>query len=410
MCLPHLKDFIKKTNAVVYCGMSNIGILLENAIVPDYMCVYDCRDLPYDKRFGLDSLKDVLAEIPLITMPEINRSMIEFWPGNIYMFMRGTAARDHHIYTHYLMEFLPLVYVRNPFLPKKLKLGLFNIGCVANIEAVAAAQLGADQIYLVGVNYGYPDNKLHVNPAVKDGEGWKNTDYLQDEEILDEMLSREIYSDDGTLTDLTNVMYKLALLTIWANSPQEFIEVSVNDKWGILELIPRMDMQDFLETGDFPPATTIPDRREKMKEYYDSHGYTPNDFKPPEGDKLHLYEEKIAGDMQTNIMTLTELIELRTRAGLEVKDYETHLEKLVDNFQDTFGSRPKTKPEEEIPGIPQKVIEKLSKGMDSQEEYYKKRIFVLERQLSDALNVTISDDIKKPSISERLVKWWKGLS
>ena len=337
MCLPYLKDFIAKTNAVVYCGMSNIGILIENTIIPDYMCVYDCRDYPDDARFGIAGLKEVLAEIPLITMPEISRKMIEFWPGKIYMFMRGTAARDHHIYTHYLMEFLPLIYVRNPFIEKKLKLGLFNIGCVANIEAVASAQLGADPIYLVGVNYGYPDQKLHANPSVKTAEGWGKSDYQQKREDLEEVLSRKVYSDGGTLTDYTNVMYKLALLTIWANSPQEFIEVSINDKWGILEMLPRMDIKDFLSTGEIPPSLSPPDRVAMQRGYYDKHGYAPSDFIPPKGEKLHLYESLIADDLKHNILSLRELIELRESSELDNTENKKRLKKVEDSYTDMFG-------------------------------------------------------------------------
>lgn len=278
MCMPYMKDIVEKTDPIILCGMSNIGIFLQHDIQPHYMCVYDARDVPTDKFFAIDSLKERLNGVPLIVNPECDPSMLEFWANElknpIYFFMRGTPDRSEDFYTHYLMGFLPQIYVVNPFMKRPLKYGIFNIGCVANIEVVVASQLGCNPINLVGVNFGYPDGKLHVNPVKLTDKGWEGTGYGQRTPEGKSFFE----SDNGVLTDEVNILYKMALLGLWGQLEQDVVEITVDGKYGILDLLPKHDVA-LLANGEFADQINREERIKVLKEYHKRHGYSPEDFR-----------------------------------------------------------------------------------------------------------------------------------
>lgn len=294
LSMPYMKDVVERHDPVIFCGLSNIGIYLQNGIRPHFMCVYDSRDTPHDNWFALDSHKKELKGIPLIVNPECDPSMLDFWInelGNpVYFFMRGTLDQSNDIYTHYLMGFLPQIYVVNPFIPRPLKFGIFNIGCVANIEMVAASQLGCGPLYLDGVNLGYPDGNLHANPVKKTDKGYEATGYSQETVYV---MDGEDYfeADNGVLTDDINVLYKMALLTVWADTEADVFELTAEGKYGILDLPTKFPIER-LAMGEQVTDLTIEEKKEKLKAYYRDHGYAASDFRAVNLEKVA--DQKVA--------------------------------------------------------------------------------------------------------------------
>lgn len=272
LCLPHLKAFIEKTNCVVFSAMSNINTLLKYDIKPDYLCIYDANDRHEDEFFGIDGVDPKMYEnTPMITYPEADPGFVKYWMeiGNkIYFHMRGTVRQEATPYNHYLMITLPTIYVFNQNIPKPIKSGIFNVGCVANQATVVSQELGCNPIYQVGVNFGYPMRKKHINPQIMKNGKWVDSGYGQNSED-DE---RNFESDNGVLTDETNILYKLALLTVWHMSRQDMVELSKDGIYGIMNELPKLDIIDGIngkKAGKILPVK----RKAVVRKYYEDHGY-----------------------------------------------------------------------------------------------------------------------------------------
>jgi hypothetical protein len=212
----------------------------------------------------------------MIIPPEYDPDMIKFWLGlgnKIYFHLRGTGGNDNEIYAHYLMKLLPMAYVFSPEIKNPIRAGIFNCGCVANQELLAASTMGCNPLYLCGVNFGYPMNKAHIKPQIYDGEKWIDFEYQKD---FANVNAAQFESDHGVLTDVTNVMYKNATIMIWSQTLADMYEVSVDELWGILDLIPKIDLKALAAGINVEhKKVSIEDRMMAVSAYREAHGYKP---------------------------------------------------------------------------------------------------------------------------------------
>jgi hypothetical protein len=213
----------------------------------------------------------------MITSPEYDHDFIKFWLGlgnEIYFHLRLTGGSDNDIYIHYLKNFLPTAYYRSPDLKNPIGAGIYNVGCVANHELISAAYMGCNPIYLVGVNFGYPMKKWHVNPLIFSGGKWIHSNYSQDQPDEDQT-KRQFISDNGVLTDETNIMYKHATIISWARLKADVYEASVKNLWGILDLLPKADMRKVADGTALLERVPRVERENRINKYREKHGYQP---------------------------------------------------------------------------------------------------------------------------------------
>lgn len=276
-CLPYIKKWQDESGGIIFCGMSNINILIQAGIKPGYMCIYDFRDKHTDPNFGISTAPEGYYDnIPMITAPEYDYDFIRYWmevrKNPIYFHMRGSGGEDNKTYVYYLMNLLPMAYVFSPDLKHPITSGIFNVGCVANQELIACAYMGCDPIYMCGVNFGYPLNKNHVKPMIFKNNEWVEHEYQKD---FTEKHEIQFESDNGVLTDPICVFYKQATLIIWSKSTPQIYEASVDNLWGILDLIPKIDLKELTNGGAVHVQMTIPERTAAIDEYRAKHDYKP---------------------------------------------------------------------------------------------------------------------------------------
>lgn len=285
--MPHMKEIIKKHNPVIFCSNSSINGLLAEGIRPDYNVIYDALDVIKGKYWDL--MNEEVKGIPLLTHPEIDPTTLRLWLrklGKVYFFLRGVPD-EGDLYSNYLMQIMPIIYSKNPFLKKQIFEGIYNVGCVGNLEVILAGQFGCNPIYLAGMNFGYPGLVSHYDPRKKvDGE-WIKVGYAEDinleERIKEDKENKErkndfYISDNGIYTTDIDVMYKMALMGIWVKSIQQIFEIVADGHYGILDLFPKIEAKDFA-AGKVGFPVSQKEKHDIVQKYHDDHGYTAEDFK-----------------------------------------------------------------------------------------------------------------------------------
>ena len=281
-CLPYIKKWKDKTGGKIYCGLSNINILMTAGIKPDFLNIYDIRDTHKDPAFGIESAPEGYYDgIPMITSPEYDSEFIRYWmevrKNPIYFHLRLTGGGDNAFYLFYLKNLLPMAYYHSPELKHNISAGIYNVGCVANHELITAAYMGCDPIYLCGVNFGYPmKNDIHVSPMIYKGGKWVKSDYLADWKkngVSDKEKENQFIGDNGVLTDSVCVMYKHAAIISWARLRADIYEASVNNLWGILDIIPKVDMRKVASGKAILERVSRADREKRINVYRKKHNY-----------------------------------------------------------------------------------------------------------------------------------------
>ncbi|MBU2395808.1 MAG: DUF115 domain-containing protein, partial [Gammaproteobacteria bacterium] len=129
--LPYIRKWKKRTGGIIYCGLSNINILMNAGIKPNFMNIYDIRDTHKDPSFGLtDSPEGYYDGIPMVTAPEFDHDFIKYWmevrKNPIYFHLRLTGGSDNNIYLYYLKNLLPMAYYHSPDLKHNISAGIYN--------------------------------------------------------------------------------------------------------------------------------------------------------------------------------------------------------------------------------------------------------------------------------------------
>ncbi len=276
--LPYLKEWQEQTGGLVYCGLSNINLLMSAGIKPSYFVIYDFRDTPDDPKMPLSTEPGFYDGIPMIIPPEYDPKMIKFWLGTgnpVYFVMRGAGGNpDTDPYISYLHRLLPAIFAQNEEIKPENRLytGFINVGCVANQEIFCATVMGCDPIYLCGVNLGYPERKAHIKPMIyKDGE------YTESEYVppfsAEGLLKGQCISDNGLLTDTINLMYKHATLFIWMSNRLDLYELTIDGLYGILDVLPKIDIKDLVSGKAVHIKVTMQERQKIMQKYRADHAY-----------------------------------------------------------------------------------------------------------------------------------------
>ena len=119
---------------------ASVKALLNENIIPDFIVSIDARS---HKMFaGLD-IKKTLAGIPLVYFPRLEHQFLTQWPGKRYC-----SYSDSELYHQYKTHY-----------PKS---ALFTGGSVIHPAVDLSVKMGANEVVLLGADFGFPDNKTYV--------------------------------------------------------------------------------------------------------------------------------------------------------------------------------------------------------------------------------------------------------
>lgn len=134
-----LKYKDKLDNCVIIAGNRTVKPLIENGIIPDFVCAIDPQDVVYDM------LKDYLSyKIPLIYTENANNKLVKLTEGIKLFGSKGLALLLDDRIVNKLSEFY---------------LG----GSVAHLQTNVAVKLGCESVVFLGQDLAYTFDKSHSN-------------------------------------------------------------------------------------------------------------------------------------------------------------------------------------------------------------------------------------------------------
>ena len=223
---PFLKDW---KGAVFACG-SNALIPTRWGHKPEYICVFDGGDTLYPKLMGYDWTGSTL-----LTHPSISPLILQNWKWKkkYYLMM--------HFGVQWFEEIQPLAYgdfMRMPWqAPPCIKICPGNSGCTSNNAIQLAHFLGYDPLFLIGVDFGYPEGKERCTRWVwVDGE-WKNigADSYNDRALHE--------ADNGVTTTEEQIEYKSAMMAVYKWDKPQLFDCSE----GIITELPKLNFEEVVK-------------------------------------------------------------------------------------------------------------------------------------------------------------------
>lgn len=215
--------------AVFACG-SNALIPTRWGHQPEYICVFDAGDSLYPKLFGYN-----WEGSTLLCHPSISPKILQNWIWDKYYYLQLDWA--HQWFT----EILPLAYsdyMRFPNeKPPNLKITVGNSGCTANNAIQLAKYLGYNPLFLIGLDFGYPDKKERCTRWFWEMAKWKKYD-------PEKYTDREMHiSDNGILTTEEQIEYKAALMAVYKYDRPQLFDCSE----GIITELPKLNFKEVVE-------------------------------------------------------------------------------------------------------------------------------------------------------------------
>ena len=134
-----LKYKDKLDNYVIIAGNRTVKPLIENGIIPDFVCAIDPQDVVYDM------VKDYFSyKIPLVYIENTNNKLIKLTEGIKLFGSQGLA-----------------LLLGNRILNKPSK--FYTGGSVAHLQTDVAVKLGCESIVFLGQDLAYTFDKRHSN-------------------------------------------------------------------------------------------------------------------------------------------------------------------------------------------------------------------------------------------------------
>ncbi|WP_346890168.1 6-hydroxymethylpterin diphosphokinase MptE-like protein [Clostridium sp. UBA1056] len=134
-----LKYKDKLDNCVIIAGNRTVKPLIENGIIPDFVCAIDPQEVVYDM------VKDYLSyKIPLVYTENTNNKLIKLTEGNRFFGSNGLALLLGDRILNKLSQF-------------------YSGGSVAHLQTNVAVKLGCESIIFLGQDLAYTFDKSHSN-------------------------------------------------------------------------------------------------------------------------------------------------------------------------------------------------------------------------------------------------------
>lgn len=134
-----LKYKDKLDNCIIIAGNRTVKPLIENGIIPDFVCAIDPQDVVYDM------LKDYLSyKIPLVYTENTNNKLVKLTEGIKLFGSKGLALLLGDKILNKLSEF-------------------YSGGSVAHLQTNVAVKLGCEYVVFLGQDLAYTFDKSHSN-------------------------------------------------------------------------------------------------------------------------------------------------------------------------------------------------------------------------------------------------------
>ena len=146
-----------------------------------------------------------------------------------------------HFGVQWFEEIQPLAYgdfMRMPWqAPPCIKICPGNSGCTSNNAIQLAHFLGYDPLFLIGVDFGYPEGKERcIRWVLVDGE-WEN---IGADSYSDRSLHK---ADNGVLTTEEQIEYKSAMMAVYKWDKPQLFDCSE----GIITELPKLNFEEVVK-------------------------------------------------------------------------------------------------------------------------------------------------------------------
>lgn len=235
--LDETAPLLGKWKGAVFTSGSNALVATRWGHQPEYICVFDAGDTMYPKMFGYD-----WEGTTLFCNPSISPLILKNWKWKKYYYLMRHAG------VQWFDEILPLAFgdfMRFPFqAPPCIRIGISNAGCTANNAIQIAHYMGYDPLFLIGVDYGYPNDKdgkprERCTRWIKEYGKWKDVG-------MEETHDRKMHmSENGILTTEEQIEYKNALMAVYKLDKPQLFDCSR----GIITELHKLDFKEVVENG-----------------------------------------------------------------------------------------------------------------------------------------------------------------
>lgn len=244
---------LKKWKGAVFSPESMASTCLYHGRTPDYIGVFDAGEMYERFLEGYDWGKAIL-----VTHPSVEEKLITDWKGEkIYYTMHHILSVDYDMLASkngkmtmremvdmirgqtfgadFFDSILPIMY---PYVATTI----LNAGCIANNLIQIANFMGYGPLFLVGVDFGYPNNEHRA-------EAWqidrKTGDWFASPTVdIREAIGRAIHiSDNGVPTTEEQIEYKIALMSVYRIDKPQLYDCSN----GIITELPKVDFKEAVE-------------------------------------------------------------------------------------------------------------------------------------------------------------------
>ena len=247
---PSLDKAVERIGAfpgAVFCGPSQVRTLDRWGRLPDYVVAIDSNKATAEQLQG-----PVYSHTILLTHQCIDPSVLDLWRWDRRFFrIRITDGDD-------------LQAAAYPW----LRVGFTVQGCTVNAAVQLAAWLGYSPIYLVGVDFGFPDGKLratdwhprgvHAYDRIEPRAAYDAKPSIYTDEA-DKNRRNGVMRHNGVLTSHEMMIYRLLLLAVWKSKRLRLWSCSS----GILTELPWVDFDEVTEAdyveGPYPEGSEIDD-------------------------------------------------------------------------------------------------------------------------------------------------------
>jgi len=262
--------FLPQWKGGIFCSTSHALTLMRYGIEPTHIVALDpfCT---WDEIKGVDWSK---TRTKLITQPGVWPTLIENWPNDMLLFRQNIGRQDSFYATTQKHMFTERTGFRNdPKFDLLIRTEITMLACTPPAQMFAADKLGYGNIFLVGADLGFVDNKDRFTNWTVKKEGrtiepngnyapielepeWEANEHPFDkDEKKDDgtpVYNDLIVSNSGMLTSGYLLYYKKNVVSGWRLSKQQ---TWITSKEGILAReMPYVSMSKVIKTqGDMAP-------------------------------------------------------------------------------------------------------------------------------------------------------------
>ena len=242
-----LKDF----KGAVFASESVASTCTYYGHKPEYIGIFD-SGVCLEHKF-LDNINWKGSK--LLTHPAVDPNVLRSWKWEkLYYMMLHLSSVDTSLITEKttLNEILAIAKDQlygtdffehiNPLLFPYVRTMVLNAGCIVNNLVQLANFMGFGPLFLIGTDFGFPENKLRSISYKKKFFGWDKTDKFMS--VEEAYKGRNIHvSENGIKTTEEQIEYKKALMSIYAMDKCQLFDCSD----GIITELPKLDFKEVVK-------------------------------------------------------------------------------------------------------------------------------------------------------------------